>query len=287
MSQLNEIYDNERIEKDTFRSMRELTKYSKILSKGNNLFIIIKKNLHLLKLISAKSLFKISMLLDSLPEENVSFTFYTEEKIENQNNKNSIKQKKNSYKKNNEVNNIYIIDNVDNNLAEGIYKNGKGNIIGYNYNLFKCIWKYIYLISLIVSIIFFILFSIYSLFALIKEKYYILFGNISTLFNLCLLIFTCYSGYKKLNTKKKVTFKNENILLIIFIHLDLLCMILWIYIYNKEKEGFELSVLLIIDIILILLDISSIILLYLNIKIFEFCKEYSDLYDEGIPLIDV
>ena len=103
MSQLNEIYDNERIEKDTFRSMRELTKYSKILSKGNNLFIIIKKNFHLLKFISAKSLFKISMLLDSLPEENVSFTFYIEEKIENQNNKNSIKQKKNSYKKNNEV----------------------------------------------------------------------------------------------------------------------------------------------------------------------------------------
>ena len=33
MSQFDEIYDNERIEKDTFRSMRELSKYTKILSK--------------------------------------------------------------------------------------------------------------------------------------------------------------------------------------------------------------------------------------------------------------
>ena len=287
MSQLNEIYDNERIEKDTFRSMRELTKYSKILSKGNNLFIIIKKNLHLLKFNNAKSLFKISMLLDSLPEENVSFTFYTEEKIENKNNKNEIKQKKNSYKTNTDVNNIYIIDNIDNNLAEGIYKNGKGNFIGYNYKLFKCIWKYIYIISLIISIISLILFSIYSIFALIRKKYYILLGSIATLFNLSLIIFACYSGYKKLNGKKKVSFRNENIVLIIFIHLDLLCTIFWIYIYNKKKEGFELYVLLIIEIILIMLDISSIILLYLNIKMMEFCKEYSDLYDEGIPLVDV
>ena len=116
ISLLDEIYDNEKIEKDTFRSMRELSKFTKILSKGNNLYVIIKKKLHQIKLSSPKSLFKISMLLDSLPEENVSFTFYTEEKIENKNNKNSIKQKKNSYKQNNEVNNIYIIDNVDNNL---------------------------------------------------------------------------------------------------------------------------------------------------------------------------
>ena len=290
MSQLNEIYDNERIEKDTFRSMRELTKYTKILAKGNNLFIIIKKNLHMVKFNDAKSLFKISMLLDSLPEENVSFTFYTEEKIENKNNnsnKNDIKQKKNSYKKNNDVNNCYIIDNVDNNLAEGIYKNAKGNIIGYNYNLFKCLWKYIYLISLIISIISFISFLVYLIFALIRKKNYISLGSVVTLINLCLNIFACYSGYKKINSKKKVTLKNENIMLIIFIHLDLLCTIFWIYIYNKGKKGFELYILLIIEIILILLDISSIILLYLNIKIMEFCKEYSELYDEGIPLVDV
>ena len=35
MSQYEEFYDNERIEKDTFRSMRELSKNSKILSKEN------------------------------------------------------------------------------------------------------------------------------------------------------------------------------------------------------------------------------------------------------------
>ena len=291
MSQLNEIYDNERIEKDTFRSMRELTKYTKILSKGNNLFIIIKKNLHMIKFLSAKSLFKISLLLDSLPEENVSFTFYTEETLDNinikENNNNEIKQKKNSDKKKMSLNNIYILDNVDNNLAEELYKNGKRNIIGYNYNLFKSVWKHIYKLSLIISIISLISFSFYSIFALLKKQNYILSGNIVTSMNLGLIIFACYFGYKKINTRKRVTFRNENIMMIIFAHLDLLCSFLWIYIFDKEEEGFDLYILLIIEIILGILGVSSIILFYLNIKMIEFYKDYSELYDEGIPLVDV
>ena len=256
MNQLNEIFDNERIEKDTFRSMRELTKYTKILSKGNNLFIIIKKNLHLIKLSNPKSLFKISLLLDTLPEENVSFTFYTEEKSDIKKNKNAIKKNKD----------VFIIENVENNLAETIYKNGKGNIIGYNYYFFYNLWKYIYLFSLIISIISLISLLVYSIYNLMDKKYYIFFGCIATSLTLCLNIIASYSGYKKINV---------------------LCAIYWIYIYNKEKDGIKIYVILIIEIILGLLNIICIILIYLNHKMMEFYQEYSDLYDEGIPLVDV
>ena len=115
MSQFDEINDYERIEKDTFRSMRELSKYTKILSKENNLFVAIKKKLHQIKLFSSKSLFKISLLLDTLPEENVSFTYYTEEiNDENDINNNIIidnKIGKNKNKKKKMKNeDIYIID---------------------------------------------------------------------------------------------------------------------------------------------------------------------------------
>jgi hypothetical protein len=283
MNQLNEIYDNERIEKDTFRSMRELTKYTKILSKGNNLFTIIKKNLHLIKLSSPKSLFKISLLLDTLPEENVSFTFYTEEKNDIKKN-NDIKPNKNTIRKKKDV---FIIENVDNNLAENIYKNGKGNIIGYNYYFFNNLWKYIYLFNLIISIISLISLSVYSLYTLLVKKYYVLFGSIATSLTLFLNIIACYSGYKKIKSKKKVVLSNENIMMIIFIHICFLCAIYWIYIFNKENNGIKIYVLLIIEIILGLLDLASIILIYLNHKMLEFYQEYSDLYDEGIPLVDV
>ena len=277
MNQLNEIFDNERIEKDTFRSMRELTKYTKILSKGNNLFIIIKKNLHLIKLSNPKSLFNISLLLYTLPEENVSFTFYTEEKSDIKKNKNAIKKNKD----------VFIIENVENNLAETIYKNGKGNIIGYNYYFFYNLWKYIYLFSLIISIISLISLLVYSIYNLMDKKYYIFFGCIATSLTLCLNIIASYSGYKKINNKKKAIFRNENIMMILFILISVLCAIYWIYIYNKEKDGIKIYVILIIEIILGLLNIICIILIYLNHKMMEFYQEYSDLYDEGIPLVDV
>ena len=78
MTEYEEIYDNEKIESDKIKSMKELSKYTKILNKQDNLFIIL-KNFECIKLYDSKSLYKISMLLDKLPEENVSFTFYADD----------------------------------------------------------------------------------------------------------------------------------------------------------------------------------------------------------------
>ena len=294
MSQLDEIYDNERIEKDTFRSMRELSKYTKILSKENNIFVVIKKKLLQIKLSSSKSLFKISLLLDTLPEENVSFTYYTEEKNEQNdiNNNiiinNKIDMDKSKNKKNKKKNgDIYIIDNIKNNYAEEIHKKGKGNIIGYNYNLFKSLWKYLYILNLIISIISFIYFSAYSLCALINKKNFLLLSNIITILSLCLNIFASNSGYKKIQPKKKMNLRMENIAFICFIHLNIFCEIFWIYIFNKKENEIDLNMLLMIEIILGLIDIICALLIWLNIKIVEFLKEYWKLNDEGIPLVEI
>ena len=293
MSQFDEIYDNERIEKDTFRSMRELSKYTKILSKENNLFVTIKKKLQQIKLLSSKSLFKISILLDTLPEENVSFTFYTEEKNEENkdniiinnigSNKKDIKKKNNKNKKDG----VYIIENIKNYVVDDMYKTGKGKIISHNPNLFLIIWKYLYLINIIISSISFISFCAYALIAISGKEYYLLFSNVITIFSLCLCIFASNSGYKKIKGKRKVNFRRENIIFICFIHLDIFCEIFWIFAFNKKEIGLEFYVLIIIEIVLGLVDVICTILIWLNIKMVEFYMEYAKLNEEGTPLVEV
>ena len=293
MSQFDEIYDNERIEKDTFRSMRELSKYTKILSKENNLFVTIKKKLQQIKLLSSKSLFKISILLDTLPEENVSFTFYTEEKNEENkdniiinemgSNKKDIKKKNNKNKKDD----IYIIQNIKNYVVDDMYKTGKGKIISHNPNLFLLIWKYLYLINIILSAISLISFCAYALIAISGKEYYLLFNNITTIFSLCLSIFASNSGYKKIKGKRKVNFRRENIIFICFIHLNVFCGIFWIFAFTKKGIYLEFYVIIIIEIVLGLIDVICAILIWLNIKMVEFYKEYAKLNEEGTPLVEV
>jgi hypothetical protein len=293
MSQFDEIYDNERIEKDTFRSMRELSKYTKILSKENNLFVTIKKKLQQIKLLSSKSLFKISILLDTLPEENVSFTFYTEEK--NEENKdniiiNNFDSKKNDIKKKNNKNKkdgVYIIENIKNYVVEDLNKTGKGKIISHNPSLFLLIWKYLYLINIIISSISFISFCAYALIAISGKEYYLLFSNVMTIFSLCLCIFASNSGYKKIKGKSKVNFRRENIIFICFLHLNIFCGIFWIFSFTKKEGDLEFYVLIIIEIVLGLIDVICAILIWLNIKMVEFYNEYEKLNEEGTPLVEV
>ena len=292
MSQFDEIYDNERIEKDTLRSMRELSKYTKILSKENNLFVTIKKKLQQIKLLSSKSLFKISILLDTLPEENVSFTFYTEEKNE-ENKDNIIINNMDSYKKDYKKKNknkkagVYIIQNIKNYVVDDMNKTGKGKIISHNPNLFLLIWKYLYLINIILSAISLISFCAYALIAISGKEYYLFFSNVITVFSLCFCIFASNSGYKKIKGKRKVNFRIENIIFICFIHLNVFCGIFWIFAFTKKEGDLEFYVLIIIEIVLGLVDVICAILIWFNIKMVEFYKEYAKLNEEGTPLVEV
>ena len=198
-------------------------------------------------------------------------------------NKNDIKKKNNKNKKDR----IYIIQNIKNYVVEDLYKTGKGKIISHNPNLFLIIWKYLYLINIIISSISFISFCAYALIAISGKNYYLLFSNVITIFSLCLCIFASNSGYKKIKGKRKVNFRIENIIFICFIHLIVFCGIFWIFAFTKKEIDLEFYVLIIIEIVLGLVDVICAILIWLNIKMVEFYKEYAKLNEEGTPLVEV
>ena len=305
MIEYEEIYDKEKIENDKYKSMRELSKYTKLLNKGDNLSFILNNN-HQIKIKNAKSLFKISLLLGNLPEENVSFTFYTEEEDDEQSEE--INSKKNilrgskkvslSAKKTNtneirndfdlkekKSNSIYLTDKIKDSIAQEIYKNG--NIIGSNYNLYKKIWINLYNVALIISLSSLIPVFIYSIIILKEKKYSILGAEGISLLSLILMIFTSVSGNKKMKSKKKVNFTKENYLLLTFILMSILCLGIWVYLYNNITIGLYLFIVIGIYFIFGLLLLMSLILIYLNIKMIDFYKEYYKMVEDGTLLIEI
>lgn len=285
MTEYEEIYDDEKIEKDNVKSMRELSKYTKILNKENNLSFIL-KNFHQIKLKNSKSLFKISMLVGNLPEENVSFTFYDEEEDEQSENKNSKKNILRSSKKPKPIKtNIYFTNKIKDSVAQEIYKNG--NIIGYNHSLFRTVWINLYKFTLMISSIGLIALFIYSMIIIKEQKYLILGADGLSLISLILMIYTSISGNNKMQSKRKVNFRKENWLLLSFILMDISCLVYWGYLKSDKSIGLYLFILICAYFIFGLLLIMSILLIYLNIKMIEFYKEYHKNIEEGTLLIEV
>ena len=285
MTEYEEIYDDEKIEKDNVKSMRELSKYTKILNKENNLSFIL-KNFHQIKLKNSKSLFKISMLMGNLPEENVSFTFYDEEEDEQSEVKNSKKNILRASKKPKPIKtNIYFTNKIKDSVAQEIYKNG--NIIGYNHSLFRTVWVNLYKFTLMISSIGLIALFIYSMTIIKEQKYLILGADGLSLISLILMIYTSISGNNKMQSKRKVNFRKENWLLLSFILMDISCLVYWGYLKSDKSIGLYLFILICAYFIFGLLLIMSILLIYLNIKMIEFYKEYHKNIEEGTLLIEV
>ena len=305
MAEYEEIYDREKIENDKYKSMRELSKYTKLLNKGDNLSFILNNN-HQIKMKNAKSLFKISLLLGNLPEENVSFTFYTEEEDDEQSEE--INSKKNILRsskkvslsakktKTNEIvndfelkekkpNSIYLTDKIKDSIAQEIYK--KGNIIGSDHRAFKKIWINLYIVSLIISLISLTPVSIYSIIILLEQKYTVLGADGLSFMTLILMIYTSVSGNKKMKSKKKVNFTKENYLLLTFILMSVLCLGFWTYLYNNLTLGLYLFIIIGVYFMLGLLLLISLVLIYLNIKMIDFYKEYHKMIEDGTLLIEV
>ena len=285
MTEYEEIYDDEKIEKNNVKSMRELSKYTKILNKENNLSFIL-KNFHQIKLKNSKSLFKISMLMGNLPEENVSFTFYDEEEDEQSEVKNSKKNILRASKKPKPIKtNIYFTNKIKDSVAQEIYKNG--NIIGYNHSLFRTVWINLYKFTLMISSIGLIALFIYSMIIIKEKKYLILGADGLSLISLILMIYTSISGNNKMQSKRKVNFRKENWLLLSFILMDISCLVYWGYLKSDKSIGLYLFILICAYFIFGLLLIMSILLIYLNIKMIEFYKEYHKNIEEGTLLIEV
>ena len=304
------VEEKEKQEEDTYKSMRELSKYSKILSEQNNLSVIF-KNSKPIKLRNYKSLDRISLFIGNLPEENVCFTFYANEDeeqsddaeksskksiviVSNKNNiKISSKNDKEQTKDNNIVNDkiekdsksVYLIDKIKPVYAREIYNNG--NIIGYNHSLFKSIWTNLYRTSLIISAISLIVAGFYS-FLLYKDKKYDIFkGDILNCISLIFMIFISVSGNAKMSSKKKVNFKKENILLPIFILLSILCLIYCSILFRNKSIGLNIYIFVGINIIFGLLILLSFCLIYLNIKMVDFYNRYNKMAEEGTLLKEV
>ena len=297
MSEYEEIFDKEKIENDKYKSMKELSKYTKLLNKQGNLSFISKNNQQI-KLRNPKSLFKISMLLGNLPEENVSFTFYAEEEdeqSEENNSKKNIKKLRASQNQNKDEietefklkdpKSIYFTDKIKDSVAQEIYKNG--NIVGYDHNLFKKIWKNLYIVTLFISSISLTGISFYSMIVLKEQKYLILGADVLSILSLILMIIISSSGNNKMKMKKRVNFKRENGMLSIFLLLSAVCMGFWGYLYSNKSVGLYLYILVFAYIIFGLLFLFSTVLIYLNNKMVDFYNEYYKIAEEGTLLVEV
>ena len=304
------VEEKEKQEEDTYKSMRELSKYSKILSEQNNLSVIF-KNSQPIKLRNSNSLLRISLLIGNLPEENVCFTFYANEDEEQSDdveksskksiviisNKNNIKISPKNDKEQSKVNDIdndknekgsnsvYLVDKIKPVYAQEIYNNG--NIIGYNHSLFKSVWINLYRTSLMISVISLIGAGYYLVISYKEKKYDILKADILSFISLVLMVFISFSGKSKMSSKKKVDFKMENTLLPIFVLISIICLAYWIILFRNKSVGLNLYIFVGIDIILGLLILISFCLVYLNIKMVDFYKRYHKMVEEGTLLTEV
>ena len=298
-----EIIDDEKIEKDNIKSIKELTKYTRILSKGNNLLFVL-KNHEEIRMKSSKTLFKISMLIGNLPEENVSFTIYIDQDQEDEQSEEKSSKKdiihskkklpttspypsKNEEGKKDKISSpssFYLPDDIKDSVALEIYE--KGNIIGYNHGLFKKIWKNLYKFTFLIASSNIITLSVYS-YIIIKEKNYVTLGLDGLSFlTLGLMVFTSASGHMKLVSKKKVNFTRENWLLSIFILMGISCMVYGGYLYMYIVKNILSLAFIYANGIFGLLILISLALIYLNIKMMNFYKEYYEL-TEGNLLVEI
>jgi len=304
------VEEKEKLEEDTYKSMRELSKYSRILSEQNNLSVIF-KNSQPIKLRKSNSLLRISLLIGNLPEENVCFTFYTNEDEEQsddaekrskaniaiESNKNNIKMPPNKDKKQSKIydndsdknqkssKSVYLIDKIKTVYAQEIYNNG--NIIGYNHSLFKSIWTNLYRTSLIISVISLIAAGFYSFFLYKEKKYEILKADILSYISLIIMIFISISGNAKMSSKKKIDFKKENILLPIFILFSIICLLYWSFLFKNKSVGLFLYIFVGINILFGVLILICFCLIYLNIKMVDFYNRYYKMAEEGTLLKEV
>ena len=69
--------------------------------------------------------------------------------------------------------------------------------------------------------------------------------------------------------------------------MSILCLGIWVYLYNNITIGLYLFIVIGIYFIFGLLLLMSLILIYLNIKMIDFYKEYYKMIEDGTLLIEI
>ena len=69
--------------------------------------------------------------------------------------------------------------------------------------------------------------------------------------------------------------------------MSVLCLGFWTYLYNKLTLGLYLFIIIGVYFVFGILLLISLVLIYLNIKMIDFYKEYHKMIEDGTLLIEV
>ena len=270
---------------------QRLSVYTQILSKENNIYIIIDDKQIPLK--KAKSFFKICELSELYPEENIYFNFDDIGSVlSSQSKKLRIKSsRKKSGSENSEDENkkdeslTKIVDELKPSIKEELEK--EGSLIASHHNIFNVTWKNLYLLLFILTLIITVGFLLIILPILNGKKFEIY--QIPTIPLILLNFIVSLSGYSKTKLRnKKVNFKRENYLFVVIILNEILCLGLSFFpLFGKPKELFIFSSLLIEILILATMMLLAFILIGFNIQMVDFYKKYDEKLNSGTLLVDM
>ena len=160
--------------------------------------------------------------------------------------------------------------------------NKEGSSIGSNYEMYKVTWSNLYKWLLLFPLI--ILLGLF--YFLYKDEYGFSFAEIFC-FNLVFLIScTSMSGNQKMESKTRINFNRENILLYVIIAFSFYILICTNIKIEMAAYKFLSQYKAFVHIAFASLIILSITIIYLNKKMITFHIRYSKLLDSGILLTD-
>jgi hypothetical protein len=270
--------DTETIKNHT-SEITKLSKYDKILLKGNNIFIKFVGQHQTIPIYFTKSFFTICKMSRAIPEEIVLFSLYLIEDTVTESESISVAEKIDKKEKKR----IPIVNKFKESILDSLVK--KGNFVAKNPDFYNKIWRRLYK-TLFVFPIFIILGLIiqlvkfkFVLFALVELINYLLIG---------LLVFTAILGNMKMEKKNIQDWGIVNLILLVMICISLISL-LSCFIPALGGSIFELlnsGKILIIPFYLCLCFIFFTIL-FLNIEMNKFYEKYHEEEVKGKLLEDI
>ncbi len=267
--------DTETIKNHT-TEITKLSKYDKILLKGNNIFIKFEgREPRTIPLHWTKSFFTICKMSRAVPEEIILFSLYLIEDTvtETESERGDKKPKKK----------IPIPEKFKQSILDNLTKDG--NLIAKQPLLYRKVWKNFYRLLFIFPIIILVGFIIqmmkykFVIFALVKLINYLL---------IALLILTAILGNQKMEKKNVQEWNGVNLLIYGMLCISLISILSCFSssLGGKEYEFLSSMKILIVPFYLMLMFVLVVILL-LNNEMSKFYEKYHEEEQSGKLLVDI
>ena len=267
--------DTETIKNHT-TEITKLSKYDKILLKGNNIFIKFEgREPRTIPLHWTKSFFTICKMSRAVPEEIILFSLYLIEDTvtETESERGDKKPKKK----------IPIPEKFKQSILDNLTKDG--NLIAKQPILYRKVWKNFYRLLFIFPIIILVGFIIqmmkykFVIFALVKLINYLL---------IALLILTAILGNQKMEKKNVQEWNGVNLLIYGMLCISLISILSCFSssLGGKEYEFLSSMKILIVPFYLMLMFVLVVILL-LNNEMSKFYEKYHEEEQSGKLLVDI